>query len=134
MTTPIERRLAKLEEALQPQPVRSFCLLAEPLTDATPETWEEHWKQIEEAKASGDFVAVVSSVRPGGKPHAEKGVTYYPNDFEAQLVEASMLPSKRGNKSLLDDIFKTLGGKVWEPSATPIDIPEDDEMSSYMAM
>jgi hypothetical protein len=65
MTTPIERRLAKLEEALQPQPVRSFCLLAEPLTDATPETWEEHWKQIEEAKASGDFVAVVSSVRPG---------------------------------------------------------------------
>ncbi|MBN8438004.1 MAG: hypothetical protein J0L95_08175 [Candidatus Accumulibacter sp.] len=134
MTTPIERRLAKLEEALQPQPVRPFCLLAEPLTDASSEAWGEHRQQIEEAKARGDFVAVVSSVRPGGKPYAEKGVTYYPNDFEARLVEASMLPSKRGNKSLLDDIFKTLGGKVWDTSATPIDIPEDDVMSSYMAM
>ena len=135
MTTPIERRLAKLEEALQPQPVRPFCLLAEPLTDARSEAWGEHRQQIEEAKARGDFVAVVSSaVRQGDRPHSVNGVTYYASDLEARLVEASMLPSKRGNKSLLDDIFKTLGGKVWETSATPIDIPEDDEMSSYMAM
>lgn len=134
MTTPIERRLTKLEEALQPQPVQPFCLLVEPLTDAAPEAWEKHRQQIEDAKTRGDFVAVVSSVRPGDRQHAEKGVTYYPNDFEAILAKASMLPSKFGNKSLLEDIFKTLGGKVCEPSATPIDIPEDDEMSSYMAM
>ena len=50
MTTPIERRLAKLEEALQPQPVRPFCLLEEPLTDARSEAWGEHRQQIEEAK------------------------------------------------------------------------------------
>jgi len=46
----LERRLAKLEEALQPQPVRPFCLLAEPLTDASSEAWGEHRQQIEEAK------------------------------------------------------------------------------------
>jgi hypothetical protein len=134
MTTPIERRLAKLEEALQPQPVRPFCLLAEPLTDARSEAWGEHRQQIEEAKARGDFVAVVSSVRPGDRPHGEKGVTFYPNEFEARLVEASMLPSKQGNKSLLEDIFKTLRGEVWEPSATPTDVPEGDEMRSYMGI
>jgi hypothetical protein len=134
MTTPIERRLAKLEEALQPQPVRPFCLLAEPLTDARSEAWGEHRQQIEEAKARGDFIAVVSSVRPGDRPHGEKGVTFYPNEFEARLVEASMLPSKQGNKSLLEDIFKTLRGEVWEPPATPTDVPEGDEMRSYMGI
>ena len=127
MTTPIERRLAKLEEALQPQPVQPFCLLAEPLADATPEAWEEYRQQIEEAKARGDFVAVVSSVRPGGRQHGEKGVTYYANDFEAILAKASMLPSKLGNKSLLEDVFAALGGKVWGPVANPEAVEEDDE-------
>ena len=134
MTTPIERRLAKLEEALQPQPVRPFCLLAEPLTDARSEAWGEHRQQIEEAKARGDFVAVVSSVRPGDRPHGEKGVTFYPNEFEARLVEASMLPSKQGNKSLLDDVFESLGGNVWGPVANPEAVEEDGELGNDMAM
>jgi hypothetical protein len=115
--------------------VQPFCLLKEPpLPMQSPRAWEEHRQQIEEAKARGDFVAVVSSVRPGDRPHGEKGVTFYPNEFEARLVEASMLPSKQGNKSLLEDIFKTLRGEVWEPSATPTDVPEGDEMRSYMGI
>ena len=115
MSTPIERRLAKLEEASLTPPVQPFCLLKEPPADATPEAQEEHRQQIEQAKARGDFVAVVSSVWPGGQQHGEKGVTYYPNDFEARLVEASRLPSRLGNKSLLDDVFKSAMGKVWGP-------------------
>ena len=127
MTTPIERRLAKLEEALQPQPVQPFCLLVEPLSDAGPEAWEKHRQQIEEAKARGDFVAVVSSVRPGDRQHGEKGVTYYANDFEAILAKASMLPSKRGNKSVLADVFESLGGNVWGPVANPAEVTDEGD-------
>lgn len=134
MTTPIERRLTKLEDALLTPPVQAFCLLAEPLADANPEAWEGHRQQIEEAKTRGDFVAVVSSVRPGDQQHGEKGVTYYPNEFEARLVEASMLPSKRGNKSLLEDIFKTLRGEVWGPVANPEAVEDDGDPVSVMAM
>jgi len=75
MSTPMERRLAKLEEALQLQPVQPFCLLAEPLTDAAPEAWDGHRQKVEEAKARGDFVAVVSSaVSQGDRPHSANGV------------------------------------------------------------
>ena len=125
MSTPMERRLAKLEEALQLQPVQPFCLLAEPLTDAAPEAWDGHRQKVEEAKARGDFVAVVSSVRPGDRQHGEKGVTYYANDFEAILAKASMLPSKLGNKSLLEDVMKNLSGNVIRPVANPEAVEED---------
>jgi hypothetical protein len=124
---PLEHRLAKLEKAAQHPPVQPFCLLKEPPADAIPETWEEHRQQIEEAKARGDFVAVVSSVRPGDRPHGEKGVTFYPNEFEARLVEASMLPSKRGNKSVLADVFESLGGNVWGPVANPAEVPDEGD-------
>jgi hypothetical protein len=69
----LERRLTKLEDAFLTPPVQAFCLLAEPLTDATIEAWDEHRQQIEEAKARGDFVAVVSPVRQGDRPHYDKG-------------------------------------------------------------
>jgi hypothetical protein len=111
----LERRLARIEKALQPQPPQPFCLLVEPLTDESPEAFDVHRQQIEEAKARGDFVAIVSSAGPGGRPPGDKGVTYYPNEFEARLVEASRLPSRLGNKSLLDDVFKSAMGKVWGP-------------------
>jgi hypothetical protein len=69
----LERRLTKLEDAFLTPPVQAFCLLAEPLTDATAEAWDEHRQQIEDAKARGDFVAVVSPVRQGDRPHYDKG-------------------------------------------------------------
>ncbi len=113
----LERRLIKLEDTFQMTPVQAFCLLAEPLTDATIEAWDEHRRQIEEAKERGDFVAVVSSVRPGDRPRYDKGVTYYASEFEARLVEASMLPSERGNDSLLADVLKDAMGNVIGPVA-----------------
>jgi hypothetical protein len=113
----LERRLTKLEDAFLTPPVQAFCLLAEPLTGATAEAWDEHWQQIEDAKARGDFVAVVSPVRQGDRPHYDKGVTYFASEFEARLVEASMLPSERGNDSLLVDVVKDVMGNVIGPSA-----------------
>lgn len=113
----LERRLARLEDVLLTPPVRAFCLLAEPLTDATAETWDDHRQQIEEAKARGDFVAIVSPVRHGGRPHYDRKATYYASEFEARLVEAAMLPSERGNDSLLADVLKDAMGRIVGPVA-----------------
>ncbi len=113
----LERRLTKLEDAFLTPPVQAFCLLAEPLTGATIEAWDEHRQQIEEAKARGDFVAIVSPVRQGDRPRYGKEVTYYASEFEARLVEASMLPSERGNDSLLADAVKDARGNVVGPVA-----------------
>jgi len=111
--TILERRLAKLEQASARQPQQTFCLLVEPSGDTAPDAWNEHRQQIEEAKARGDFVAVVSSCPPSERPIGTKGVNYYPNEFEAFLAEASMLPSQLGNKSLLEDAIKGATCKVW---------------------
>lgn len=113
----LERRLTKLEDAFLTPPVQAFCLLAEPLTGATIEAWDEHRQQIEEAKARGDFIAVVSPVKQGDRPHYDKGVTYFASEFEARLAEASMLPSERGNDSLLVDVLKDAMGNVVGPRA-----------------
>jgi hypothetical protein len=113
----LERRLTKLEDALLTPPVQAFCLLAEPLTDANPAVWDEHRQKVEAAKERGDFVAVVSPVRQGDRTHNDKGVTYYASEFEARLVEASMLPSERGNDSLLADAMKDAMGRVVCPTA-----------------
>ncbi|MEF8714378.1 MAG: hypothetical protein V5B39_12590 [Accumulibacter sp.] len=113
----LERRLTKLEDAFLTPPVQAFCLLAEPLTGATIEAWDEHRQQIEEAKARGDFIAVVSPVKQGDRPRYDKGVAYFASEFEARLVEASMLPSERGNDSLLADVLKDAMGNVVGPGA-----------------
>jgi len=111
----LERRLSKLEEAFLTPPKQAFCLLSEPQSDAAPETWDDHRRQIEDAKARGDFVAIVSSVRPGDRAHDDQGVTYYASAFEARLVEASRLPSERGNASRLADMLQEAMGNVVKP-------------------
>ncbi len=71
----LERRLAKPEHALRAPPAQTFCLLVGPMTDATAETWGEHWQKVEEAKFRGDFVAVVSPVKHGERPRYDQGRT-----------------------------------------------------------
>jgi hypothetical protein len=91
----LQRRLTRLEDVfLLPKPSAPICMLSEPASDAPAEAWAEYRRQVDEAKARGDFVAVVSPVRQGDRPHYDKGVTYFASEFEARLVEASMLPSK----------------------------------------
>ena len=111
----LQRRLARLEDVLLPKPRPSVCMLSEPASDAPAETWAEYRRQVDEAKARGDFVAIVSSVRQADRPHCEKGVTYFASEFEARLVEASRLPSERGNGSLLADVLKDATGNVIGP-------------------
>ena len=43
-------------------------------------------------------------------------MTYFASEFEASLVEASMLPSERGNDSLLVDVLKEAMGNVVGPT------------------
>ena len=47
-----------------------------------------------------------------------RGVTYFASEFEARMVEASMLPSDRGNGSLLADVIEDAGGNVIGPAAS----------------
>jgi len=113
----LERRLYRLEEVLLPKPQQPVCMLTEPASDAPAEEWAEYRQQVEAAEARGDFVIVVSPVRQGDRPHYDKGVTYYASEFEVRLVEASMLPSARGNDSLLVDVLKDAMGNVIGPVA-----------------
>jgi hypothetical protein len=93
-------------------------MLSEPASDAPAEAWAEYRRQVDEAKARGDFVIVVSPVRQGDRPHYDKGVTYYASEFEARLVEASRLPSARGDDSLLVDVMNDAMGNVVGPVAS----------------
>ena len=113
----LERRLHKLEEVFLPKPWQPVCMLTEPASDALTEEWADYQRQVEAAKARGDFVAIVFPGRHGGRPHCEKGATYFSSEFEARLVEASMLPSERGNDSLLVDVMKDAMGNVVGPVA-----------------
>ena len=113
----LERRLHKLEEVLLPKPWQPVCMLTEPASDALTEEWADYQRQVEAAKARGDFLAIVSPVRHVDRPHYDRKATYYASEFEARLVEASMLPSERGNDSLLVDVLKDAMGNVFGPVA-----------------
>ena len=99
---------------------RSWALtkVVETPTDATPAAWDEYRQKVEAAKERGDFVAIVSPVRQGDRPLYDKDVAYFASEFEARLVEASMLPSARGNDSLLVDVLKDAMGNVFGPVAS----------------
>ncbi|MEF8735350.1 MAG: hypothetical protein V5B35_01680 [Candidatus Accumulibacter necessarius] len=111
----LERRLHKLEEVLLPKPWQPVCMLTEPASDAPAEEWAEYRQQVEAAKARGDFVIVVAPMKPCEGRRTEKGVTYCAGEFEAFLLEASRLPSARGDDSLLVDVMKSLPGNVIGP-------------------
>jgi hypothetical protein len=115
MSLVLERRLKKLEDVLLPKPRPSVCMLTEPASDAPVEAWAEYRRQVDEAKARGDFVIVVAPMKPRESPRTGKGVTYCVSKFKAQLAAASMLPSRRGNESLLGDMVKCLSGNVIGP-------------------
>lgn len=63
-------------------------------------------------------------MKPRESPRTEKGVTYCGTELDALLLKTSMLPSRLGNKSLLDDVMKSLSGNVIGPrSQTRADAP-----------
>ena len=114
----LERRLARLEDVLLPKPRQPVCMLTEPASDALTEEWADYQQQVEAAKARRDFVIVVAPMKPCEGRRTDKGVTYCASEFEARLVEASMLPSERGNDSLLVDVLKDAMGRIVGPVAS----------------
>ncbi|MBL8374916.1 hypothetical protein [Accumulibacter sp.] len=113
----LERRLHKLEEVLLPKPWQPVCMLTEPASDAQDEEWADYQRQVEAAKARGDFVIVVAPMKPREGRRTEKGVTYCAGELDASLLQASRLPSALGNNSLLVDVLKDAMGNVIGPVA-----------------
>ncbi len=111
----LERRLARLENVLLPKPQLSVCMLSEPASDASAEHWAEYRRQVDEAKARGDFLILLVQAKPTESPRTETGVTYCSTELDALALKASMLPSSLGNKSGLDDVMKSLPGNVFGP-------------------
>lgn len=113
----LERRVARLEDVLLPKPRPPVCMLTEPASDAPTEQWTEYQCQVDEAKARGDFLILLVPMKATERTRTEKGVTYCGTELDALAVKASMLPSKLGNKSALDDVMKSLSGNVFGPAA-----------------
>ena len=108
----LERRLARLEDVLLPKPQQPVCMLTEPASDSPVEEWAEYRQQVEAAEARGDFVIVVAPMKPSERRRTEKGVTYCASELDAFLLEASRLPSARGDDSLLVDVLKDAMGNT----------------------
>ena len=111
----LERRLTRLEDVLLPKPRQPVCMLGEPASDAPAEQWAEYQRQVDEATARGDFLILLVPMKPTEGPRTENGVTYCGTELDALALKASMLPSQRGNKSLLSDVLQDVAGKVIRP-------------------
>jgi hypothetical protein len=122
---PLERRTARLEKILLPKHWPPVCMLSEPASHASAEEWAEYRLQVDQAKARGDYLILLVPMKPAEKPRTKEGVTYCGTDLDALLLKASMLPSKLGNKSELDDVMKNLSGNVIRPVANPEAVEED---------
>jgi hypothetical protein len=83
----LERRLARLENVLLPKAQISVCMLREPASDAPAEEWAEYRRQVDEAKARGDFLILLVPMKPTESPRTEKGVTYCGTELDALAVE-----------------------------------------------
>ena len=64
----LKRRLARLEDVLLPKPRLSVCMLSEPPSDAPAEKWAEYRRQVDEAKARGDFLILLVPMKPTDRP------------------------------------------------------------------
>lgn len=113
----LQRRLIKLEEVLLPKPRQPVYMLTEPASDAPAAEWADYQRQVEAAEARGDFVIVVAPMKPCEGRRTEKGVTYCAGELDASLLQASRLPSVRGNDSRLVDLLKDAMGRIVGPVA-----------------
>ncbi len=72
MSAALERRMARLEEVLLPKPRPPICMLNEPASDAPAEKWAEYRRQVDEAKARGDFLILLVPMRPAERPRTDR--------------------------------------------------------------
>jgi len=115
----LERRIAKVEEAVRPVPEQRIRILIEPATDASPEEWAAHHREIETAKAEADRVFLVTSKKPEFWKRSD-GVEMFVSAIEAQLAMLGAQRSQRGNKNRLADVIEDLGGNVIKAVDDPL--------------
>jgi hypothetical protein len=105
----LRRRLAKIEAIINPNRAPLPTVLHEPAEDATDEEWATFEQDLAAAKAGGLEVLVVVGGPTIGR---ERDGVRYVSDVEAALTVLSRQPSERGKGSALDDVLRSLGGKV----------------------
>lgn len=108
----LQRRLARIEAALNPAPEQGFTVLIEPASEATTAEWQGHRQAISAARFRGDRVGVVRS--PGGvdQDRPEGGVEYFENELHAWLAVLASQKSQQGRANRLADVLESLGGNV----------------------
>jgi hypothetical protein len=92
-------------------------MLTEAPSDVSAEEWAAYRRQVDEAKARGVLLILLVPMKPAESPRTEKGMTYCGTELDPLALNASMLPSKLGNKSALADVMKSLPGNVYSPVA-----------------
>lgn len=112
MTILIRRRLARLEAAVKPPPAVAFTILEKPQADAPAEAWQHFKEAVQEAKARGDRVGVLSSSKTDFGDR-DPGVEYFATEWEAALARLESEPSQKGLKNRLGDLWQELSGNVF---------------------
>lgn len=118
MSAMMQKRLAKIEEALKPVPEQRIRILIEPAQDDSPEAWAAHRQELEEAKAEADRVFLVTCVAPEFMRRTD-GVELFSTELEAQLAMTAAQRSDRGNQNRLADVLEDLSGNVIKPAKDP---------------
>jgi hypothetical protein len=117
---PIERRLQKIEAVVMPKPAQAITVLVEPKDYASAENLAAYAVDLAAAKASGVRLVVVrESANRRCDQREQDDIEYVPTLFDAGMIVASVMPSERGNKSLLDDVMQDLSGRTLGPVKLP---------------
>lgn len=125
MSSLLQRRLARIEAALNPAPEQGFTVLIEPASEATTAEWQGHRQAISAARLRGDRVGVVMVPdNADNDRHHEAGVEYFENELHAWLAVLASRKSQAGRANRLADVLASLNGNVQGVVADPIESGE----------
>lgn len=115
-TQTIKRQIDRIKseiDVIKPKPPASIKVLCEPNPTIGSDSLLEFLREVQEAKNTHDQVFVscfkLSDERIG---KTVDGVRYYESDVSAACGRLALLPSSQANKNALDDVLKTLSGRV----------------------
>ncbi len=124
MSSLLQRRLARIEAALNPAPEQGFTVLIEPASEATTAEWQGHRQAISAARLRGDRVGVVRSPDGVDQDRPEEGVEYFENELQAWLAVLASQKSQAGRANRLADVLASLNGNIQGVVADPIESEE----------
>lgn len=117
----LSRRLAKIETALMPVPVRPVVLLAAPPEWANEAMNAQYREELAAARQKGALIVIVSERGDVHEPGCKVVRTYL--DGCAEVLAAS--PSTEGRADALADALANLGGNVIRPGMA-VDFDDDE--------